>query len=93
MYTTEEIKQLVQQNIGQIKISEFVAEGGWPNIDDVDVSVFNQSIDGEITTINLHILYTVHRAGCCFIPGADEQMRLSKTVIINNNKVKIKQNE
>ena len=88
MYTTEEIKQLVQQNIHQIKISEFVGEGGWPNIDNIDVAVFNQFTDKEITTVSLHILYTVDTAGCCFIPGAEQQKRMLKTVIINNNSVK-----
>ncbi|NJB84003.1 hypothetical protein [Wenyingzhuangia aestuarii] len=89
MHTTEEVKQLVQQNIHQIKISEFVAEGGWPNIDAIDVAIFSQVEENELETISLHILYTVDKAGCCFIPGGEEQKRLPKVVTIFNNSVKI----
>ncbi|NIJ45304.1 hypothetical protein FHR24_001772 [Wenyingzhuangia heitensis] len=93
MHSTEQIKQLVQQNIHQIKISEFVAEGGWPNINEIDVSVFNQTEQNGVEVINLHILYTVDKAGCCFIPGAEQQMRLPKRITIQNNKVKIGEDE
>jgi len=88
MHTTPEIKQLVQQNIHQIKISEFVVDGGWPIIDAIDVTIFSHIEEGELETINLHILYTIHRAGCCFIPGREEILSLPKIVTIQNNKIK-----
>ncbi|GGF74973.1 hypothetical protein [Wenyingzhuangia marina] len=89
MHNKQEIKQLVQKNIHQIKVSEFVTEGGWPNIDNVDVAIYSQKeIDNE-EIIHLQILYTVDKAGCCFIPGGEEQKRLSKTVTINKNSVTI----
>jgi len=94
MYSTEEIKCLVKENIDQIKISEFAGEGGWPNLKDIDVDVFKQIKDGNQTIIRLHILYTVDRAGCCFIPGTPQQNRMSKTVLIKeNNIIKIKDDE
>lgn len=89
MYTKKEIQELVRNNIDQVKISEFVAEGGWPNIDAVEVDVFDQKEGNDVTTVDLHILYEVYRPGCCFIPGVDQQMRLPKKVIIQNNQVKI----
>lgn len=89
MHTEKEIQQLVQKNIHQIKVSEFVTEGGWPNIDNVDIVIFNQTKIDNIETINLQILYTVDKAGCCFIPGGEEQKRLSKKVIINKGSVMI----
>lgn len=93
MLLVQEIKDVVQQNIDQIKISEFVAEGGWPNLKNVDVAVFDQTVEEGVTTIKLHILYTLDRAGCCFIPGKEEQMRLPKKVIIHNNQVKFESYE
>lgn len=89
MKDINEVRQLVQNNINQIKISEFVAEGGWPNIDNIDVTIFNQKQQDDSEIIDLHILYTVDKAGCCFIPGMEEEKILAKTVTINNNKVKI----
>ncbi|MDO3694953.1 hypothetical protein QVZ41_08870 [Wenyingzhuangia sp. chi5] len=89
MHTEEEIKQLVQKNIHQIKISEFVTEGGWPNIDEVDVAIYSQKEMEGVETIHLQILYTVEKAGCCFIPGGEEQKRLSKIVTISNNQITI----
>ena len=89
MHTEEEIKQLVQKNIHQIKISEFVTEGGWPNIDEVDVAIYSHKEIEGVETIHLQILYTVEKAGCCFIPGREEQNRLSKIVTISNNSVTI----
>ncbi len=93
MLSTKEIRDLVQANIHQIKISEFVSEGGWPNLKDVEVAVFDQTIDDEGEIAKLHILYTLDRAGCCFIPGKEEQMRLPKKVIIKNNQVKFESYE
>lgn len=94
MLSTQEIKDLVQQNIDQIKISEFVAEGGWPNLKEIDVAVFNQVVQqNDERIIKLHILYTLDRAGCCFIPGGEQQMRLPKKVIVNKNKVKFESYE
>jgi len=89
MYTEQEIKQLVQKNIHQIKVSECVAEGGWPNIDNVDVAIYQQKIIDEVETIHLQILYTVDKAGCCFIPGTEEQKRMSKVVTIEGGIVTI----
>lgn len=89
MYTKNQIRDLVQENIHQIKISEFVSEGGWPNIDNVDVQVLNQSKN----QISLVILYTVDKAGCCFIPGGEQQMRLHKTLLMSNHKIKFKADE
>ncbi|ANW95564.1 hypothetical protein AXE80_04415 [Wenyingzhuangia fucanilytica] len=89
MHTQLEIKQLVQNNIHQIKVSEFVSDGGWPNIDNIEVSVYSQKIENDVETISLQILYTVDKAGCCFIPGAEEQKRLSKIVTIDNDIVTI----
>ncbi|MGY5351393.1 hypothetical protein ACXGQW_02270 [Wenyingzhuangia sp. IMCC45533] len=90
MRTELEIKQIVQQNINQIKISEFVTDGGWPNIEHIDVAVYSQTESNGVEIINLHILYTVDKAGCCFIPGREEQNRMSKTLIIEGNNIKIK---
>ena len=90
MRTEQEIKELVQKNIHQIKVSEFVAEGGWPNIDNVDVAIFSQKEINDIETIGLHVLYTIDKAGCCFIPGGEEQKRLEKVVIIHKDFVTIK---
>lgn len=89
MHTEEEIKKLVQDHIGQVKVSEFVAEGGWPNIDNVDIAIYSQKIIEGVETIDLQILYTVDKAGCCFIPGTEEQKRLSKIVTINQDIVTI----
>lgn len=89
MHTEQEITELVQKNIHQIKVSEFVTEGGWPNIDDVDVAIYSHKEDDDIETVHLQILYTVDKAGCCFIPGGEEQKRLSKIVTINKDKVTI----
>lgn len=89
MHTEQEIKQLVQKNIHQIKVSEFVTEGGWPNIDNVDVAIYSQKEMEGVETIHLQILYTVEKAGCCFIPGGEEQKRLSKIVTLSNNDVTI----
>lgn len=89
MHTEQEVKQLLQKNIHQIKVSEFVTEGGWPNIDDVDVAIYSQKKENDIETVHLQILYTVDKAGCCFIPGGEEQRRLSKIVTINKDVVTI----
>ena len=89
-FTKEEIRTMVQKNIHQIKISEFASEGGWPNIDDVDVEVFKTEITSEKCEVYIHILYTVERAGCCFIPGKQDQMRLPKKLSIQNKIVKFK---
>ncbi len=93
MRSKNEIQELVQQNIAKIKISEFVAEGGWPDIDNVDVAVFSQTQKEGVEFINLDILYSVHKPGCCFIPGADQYMRLSKTLQIEKNQIKFIENE
>ncbi|MDO6737521.1 hypothetical protein [Wenyingzhuangia sp. 2_MG-2023] len=88
MHTKEEIRILVQQNIHQIKISEFAGDGGWPNIDAVDVEIHKHvKIDSE-EVVYLHILYTVDRAGCCFIPGREDYMRLAKKATLQNNQLK-----
>ncbi len=89
MRSKQEIQKLIQQNIHLIKISEFVSEGGWPNIDAIDVLIFNQTEENNIETISLDILYEVTKAGCCFIPGADAQMRLRKKITIQNNQINI----
>lgn len=90
MYTNTQIKEFVQQNINQIKISEFVADGGWPIIDNIDVTIYKQTEEKGIETISLDILYEVHKTGCCFIPGSDLPMRLSKIVTIEDNQIKFK---
>lgn len=87
MYTKEEIQKLVQENIHHIKVSEFVTEGGWPNIDDIDIVIYSQKLVNDTETVRLQILYTVDKAGCCFIPGAEEHKRLSKTINICQNKI------
>lgn len=89
MRSKEEIKELVQQNIDLIKVSEFVAEGGWPNLDAIDVLIFKQQEDKGIETVVLDILYDVTKAGCCFIPGGENQMRLRKEITIENNQLNI----
>ncbi len=89
MRTSEEIKQMVQDNIHQIKISEFVAEGGWPNIENIEVQILSQKESKEIETVDLHILYTIEKPGCCFIPGREEFNMLAKQVTISNNKIEI----
>ncbi|MEN8765496.1 MAG: hypothetical protein ABF273_08285 [Wenyingzhuangia sp.] len=89
MHTEQEVKHIVQKNIHQIKVSEFVSDGGWPNIDDIEVAIFSQKVEEGCETINLQILYTVDRAGCCFIPGSEEHRRLSKRLTISNDCVEI----
>lgn len=89
MHTLEQVKQLVQQNIDQIKISEFAPEGGWPNIDEIEITIFNQKEENDKEVIGLDILYSLEKAGGCFIPRREDKMSLSKVVTIHNDKVKI----
>lgn len=93
MLSAQQIKELVQNNIHQIKISEFVTDGGWPNLKEIDVAIFDQTKEMDDEIIKLHILYSLDRAGCCFIPGREEQMRLPKKIVINNNQVKFESYE
>lgn len=93
MLSTKEIKDLVQKNLHQIKISEFVSEGGWPNLKNVEVAVFDQKIEEDVEIVKLHILYTLDRAGCCFIPGKEEHVRLPKKISIKNNQLKFESYE
>ncbi|MGY6647844.1 hypothetical protein [Wenyingzhuangia sp. IMCC45574] len=93
MRNTEEIRVLVQEHIGQIKISEFVSDGGWPNLNNIELAVFDQQVNNNEEVVKLHILYTIDRAGCCFIPGKEEQKRLPKKVIIKNNNIKFESYE
>lgn len=93
MLTNQEIKKQVRDHIDQISISEFVTEGGWPNLKAVDIAVYSQEKKEETYYINLDILYTTDKAGCCFIPGAEQQNRMSKKVEIHHQEIKFYNHE
>ncbi len=93
MLSTAEIKKRIKEQIHQIKISEFVSDGGWPMLDQIDIVVFDHIIKEDKEIVKLHILYPLERAGCCFIPGREEMMRLPKKVIIKKNQLKFESYE
>lgn len=89
MLSKEEILKVVNQNIHQIPVSEFVSEGGWPNLENLDILVYHQEQNEDKTIIRLDILYLSTKPGCCFIPSKEQYLHLPKQIILCSNEVKI----
>lgn len=84
-----ELKQRVLDNIDKFKVSDFCPDGGWPKFDNLELIVFSEEkqIDGILYSVEL--IYDCEKAGCCFIPGADNHTRLHKKIKVSETSFEI----
>jgi hypothetical protein len=75
------LKEQVLLNIEKFPIGEFCPDGGWPKFDNLEVLVHKKTLQKDASVVlDIELVYDCEKAGCCFIPGADNHTRLHKKI-------------
>jgi hypothetical protein len=84
-----ELKQRVLDNIDKFKVSDFCPDGGWPKFDNLELIVFSEEKQVDAIIYSVELIYDCEKAGCCFIPGADNHTRLLKKIKVSETSFEI----
>ncbi|MGY5351394.1 hypothetical protein ACXGQW_02275 [Wenyingzhuangia sp. IMCC45533] len=90
MKDTNEIKIIIKDNIHQIKTSEFVPNGGYPDLENIDINIYSYSIEHEIETFNLGISFLEREADFCDMFGHDVYHTIDKQLVISRTSTVLK---
>ncbi|MFC2109447.1 hypothetical protein ACFLRU_03575 [Bacteroidota bacterium] len=83
------LKQRVLENIKKFKVSDFCPDGGWPKFDNLELIVYSEIKEGDFTCFAVELIYDCEKAGCCFIPGADNHTRLQKKIKLSKTSFEV----
>lgn len=83
------LKEIILKNIKAFPVSEFCSDGGWPKFDNLHVIVFSEVKTEDAVVYDLELVYDCEKAGCCFIPGADNHTRLRKKIKISESSFEV----
>ncbi|WP_139958725.1 hypothetical protein [Flavicella sediminum] len=86
---TAVLKQRILENIKAFKVSDFCPDGGWPKFDNLELIVYSQKEEAGFFIFNVELIYDCEKAGCCFIPGADNHTRLQKKIKLSETSFEV----
>ena len=88
-YLSLSIKEQIIANIKKFTVSEFCPNGGWPNFEDLTITVFSKEELKGAFLYDLELVFHCEYAGCCFIPGGNNLSRLRKKIKISESSFEV----
>lgn len=77
------IQQIIKENIKSFNVFEFCPDGGWPNFDQLEVSVNSVIEKGQSQQANITLYYHCTMPASCFRGISQEVCMLNKEVLVS----------